>query len=325
MQIKSLLIFNTILFLSLFSINSTVYATDWNKAQTSKSGIVDMMEVLPEYLQVNSTTENRDFHIKRNERSIGTGAQYYFYFEGGTLTVSMTTDGVFRIGSTILGSSTTGNASYPINLASGTETTGIMPVIQGGTGSNTAAGARSSLGAAKSGDNTDITSADNLRLKVGTSTYGKPVYVLFNDTNQYSLTGTTTETTVWTYTLKANTLNANGVLRLELNYNASPGGSNLNQYGRVYFGETLWKYRNIGAGGGTATTYDRAEIFNKGSTSVQTFVINTAIFPWQLNLAPMASSTVNTAQDVTLSVTLQSSFSTGTASLVTIKGRVENP
>ena len=103
--IKSLLIFGSILFLPLFSVDS-IYATAWDKAQTSKSGIVDMLEVLPEYLQTNSTAENRDFHIKRNERALGTGTQYYFYFEGGTVTVSMTTDGLFRIGSISFGSST---------------------------------------------------------------------------------------------------------------------------------------------------------------------------------------------------------------------------
>lgn len=100
--IKLLLIFNIILFLQLFLINS-IYATALDKAQTSKSGIVDMFEVLPEYLQVDSTAENRDFHIKRNERSLGTGTQYYFYLEGGTLTVSMTTNGILRIGSSTIG------------------------------------------------------------------------------------------------------------------------------------------------------------------------------------------------------------------------------
>lgn len=39
-----------------------------------------------------------------------------------------------------------GNALYPINLAGGTETTGILPLTQGGHGSNTAAGARTNLG-----------------------------------------------------------------------------------------------------------------------------------------------------------------------------------
>ena len=88
---KSLSTFGIVLLLSLVSIDS-VYATALDKAQTSKSGIVDMFEVLPEYLQVDSTAENRDFHIKRNERTIGTGTQYYFYLEGGTVTVSMTTN-----------------------------------------------------------------------------------------------------------------------------------------------------------------------------------------------------------------------------------------
>ena len=100
--IKLLLISIIVLFLPLFLIDS-IYATAWDKAQTSKSGIVDMFEVLPEYLQVDSTAENRDFHIKRNERSIGTGTQYYFYLEGGTVTVSMATNGLLRIGSATIG------------------------------------------------------------------------------------------------------------------------------------------------------------------------------------------------------------------------------
>ena len=104
-NVKSLLVFGIVLFLPLFLIDS-VYATAFDKAQTSKSGIVDMFEVLPEYLQVNSTAENRDFHIKRNERSIGTGTQYYFYFEGGSVTVSLTTNGLLSLGGVSIGTST---------------------------------------------------------------------------------------------------------------------------------------------------------------------------------------------------------------------------
>lgn len=104
-NIKLLLVFGMVSFLPLFSIDS-IYATAFDKAQTSKSGIVDMFEVLPEYLQVNSSAENRDFHIKRNERSIGTGTQYYFYFEGGLVTVSLTTNGLLSIGGMSLGTST---------------------------------------------------------------------------------------------------------------------------------------------------------------------------------------------------------------------------
>ena len=104
-NIKSLLILGITLFLSLLQINY-VYATALDKAQTSESGIVDMFEVLPEYLQVNSTAENRDFHIKRNERAIGTGTQYYFYFEGGSVTVSLTTNGLLSLGGVSIGTST---------------------------------------------------------------------------------------------------------------------------------------------------------------------------------------------------------------------------
>lgn len=104
-NIKLLSVFGIALFLSLF-LTDSVCATALDKAQTSKSGIVDMFEVLPEYLQVDSTAENRDFHIKRNERSIGSGTQYYFYFEGGSVTVSLTTNGLLSLGGVSLGTST---------------------------------------------------------------------------------------------------------------------------------------------------------------------------------------------------------------------------
>lgn len=104
-NIKLLLIISMILFLPLFLIDS-IYATALDKAQTSKSGIVNMFEVRPEYLQTNSTAENRDFYINRNERALGTGTQYYFYFEGGSVTVSLTTNGLLSLGGVSLGTST---------------------------------------------------------------------------------------------------------------------------------------------------------------------------------------------------------------------------
>ena len=198
-HIKLLLIFNIVLFLPLVLIDS-IYATAWDKAQTSKSGIVDMFEVTPEYLQVNSTAENRDIHVKRNERSLGTGTQYYFYLEGGTVTVSLTTSGILRIGNAMrIGTSTVGigtttpstalevigtvtatgfsgngagltnlagvgNVSYPVNLAGGTETTNILPINQGGSGTNTAAGAASAIGVGTE-DSPEFT-----RIAIGTTT-----------------------------------------------------------------------------------------------------------------------------------------------------------
>ena len=133
-NIKSLLILGITLFLSLLQINY-VYATALDKAQTSESGIVDMFEVLPEYLQVNSTAENRDFHIKRNERAIGTGTQYYFYFEGGSVTVSLTTNGLLSLGGVSIGTSTINFTNVLFNTFLGYQ-----------VGSNTTGNSNSSTG-----------------------------------------------------------------------------------------------------------------------------------------------------------------------------------
>lgn len=208
-HIKLLLISNIISFLPLFLIDS-IYATAWDRAQTSKSGIVDMFEVLPEYLQATSTAENRDFHIKRNERSIGSGAQYYFYMEGGSLTVSMTTDGVFRIGNTILGSST-GNASYPINLAGGTATTGVLPENQGGFGTSTPGYVRQNNGSSTGQTATNITTAG-----VGTDTATmRTDGVDISPTEKSYLDGLTGNIQTQINTLGTSTPTANSIVRTE--------------------------------------------------------------------------------------------------------------
>lgn len=65
------------------------------KAEVSKAGTINMAEIRIEYLQENSTAENRDLYIHRNEKAIGNGSQYYIYLEGGTETIRLTTSGIF--------------------------------------------------------------------------------------------------------------------------------------------------------------------------------------------------------------------------------------
>lgn len=208
MIMKNIKLFlGTILFLLIFPIG-LIYATAWDRAQTSKSGIVDMFEVLPEYLQATSTAENRDFHIKRNERSIGSGAQYYFYMEGGSLTVSMTTDGVFRIGNTILGSST---PAYPINLAGGTATTGVLPENQGGFGTSTPGYVRQNNGSSTGQTATNITIAgtgtDTATMRIGG--------VDISPTEKSYLDGATSNIQTQINTLGTSTPTANSIVRTE--------------------------------------------------------------------------------------------------------------
>lgn len=69
---------------------------------------------------------------------------------GITLTGSVTSSGSLTLGGTLSG----------INLT--TQVTGILPIANGGTNASTASGARTSLGAAASGANSDITSLSGI-------------------------------------------------------------------------------------------------------------------------------------------------------------------
>ena len=302
-NIKLLLIFNTILFLPLFLIDS-VRATAWDKAQTSKSGIVDMLEVLPEYLQVNSTAENRDFHIKRNERSLGTGTQYYFYMEGGTLTVSMTTNGILRIGSSTIGIS--GN-----NTGIGTTTPSTaLEVI----GTVTATGF--------SGNGAGLT---NMRLNVGTSTYGNPRYIIDIDGVAKSTSGTTSTVLLYTAPVIAGgTLGVDGVLAITSKWSLAGTTTSYIYIPQFKINNTSIWYRNVSPGD-TPPEYSDCyyTLINRGSTTSQIGNSDKAL-PFAQSVYAFQTFAFNTSQDMTLTV-LASGNAAQTITLESIIIEVLNP
>lgn len=93
---------------------------------------------------------------------------------GLTLTGTVTSSGSLTLGGTLSGVSLT------------SQVTGTLPVANGGTGSTTASGARTALGAAASGANTDITSLSPVSgLVVGSPTGGAQGAGTINATGLY--------------------------------------------------------------------------------------------------------------------------------------------
>jgi hypothetical protein len=89
-----------------------------------------------------------------------------------------------------------------------------LPVASGGTGANTAANARTSLGAAKSGTNTDITSLQPLAYAIETATVvgsGATGTITVDAITQSVLFYTSAATSNWTINIRgdgSNTLNS---------------------------------------------------------------------------------------------------------------------
>ena len=95
-----------------------------------------------------------------------------------------------------------------------------------------------------------LTSAITLPAGSGTATY-KPSGVIHVNTTQTGTTAVTTEETLWTYTLPANTLSANGQsVRITI---AAQSAANANAKSlRLYFGGTVIESRIGGADNATA-------------------------------------------------------------------------
>lgn len=125
-------------------------------------------------------------------------------------------------------------------------------------------------------------------------------------------TGTTNETALWTWTMPAGFLGANGGLRIRGYFSAVTSSANTKTV-RVRFGGLGGTVVATPLAGTTGTTYSfQAEIFNRNSVSTQIGlgVSNRSdLLQSQVNTASAAVNTA-VAQDVTITIQLASSGET---------------
>lgn len=179
--------------------------------------------------------------------------------------------------------------------------------------------------AAFSGSGAGITDANNLRLKVGTVTYGKPVYTIVIDNTEHSLTGTTTRTAVKSVTIPGGVMGTSGVLWIDSMWSKS-GTSSFSSAAAIYLGGTRVKViGNDFAGTAPQTGRLLCELWNRGSTTSQiSFQFDQAPYAATVSTA-ITTYSINTAIDQVLTFEETLTVATCTASLECCKIEIYTP
>lgn len=132
-------------------------------------------------------------------------------------------------------------------------------------------------------------------------------YPVFVDYTLHNHTGTTTEDTIYSKTIPANTLGANGALRVRVFLTFSVQGAGTTTFRIKFGGITVLSFTVTN---NTDARMIEAELINQNSASVQ------IEYGYMLDISTGAiqgaqgTSNVNTAADATLAVTVQSSATT---------------
>lgn len=130
--------------------------------------------------------------------------------------------------------------------------------------------------------------------------------IQFQDNSTKTNTGDTNENTVGTYTIKGGSLGANG--SIEILFFAMIGTSTQGSTFRVYFNGTL-----VGTAALSTNTHSPLGLYvwNKNSTTSQESAINSGItgLLWAANSNALNTYSINTANDITVTFTIQAANS----------------
>lgn len=275
------------------------------------------------------------------------------------------------------------------SVALGTNTTGITPVSQGGTDSNTAAGARNNLGVTASQNpvftgamtitpsititGSSTSSADsaffvqnsisfpvfvvlnNSRISIGTTTPSTALQVIGTvtatafsgngagitnignlrlaliDNTQYSVTGTTTKTVVYTGTINGGLMGVNGILEINTVITKASGTTTsmaTEVWPIIKLNNAIIRdygfHNNLTVG--EMAEFDIRRIYNRGSATSQ-WLSSPARSPYSVENIDdhIITATIDTTQDMTLTVSFTPDYAFSTARLEHIDITVLNP
>lgn len=199
-----------------------------------------------------------------------------------TLTGDVTGTGTGSFATTI-GAGKVTNAMLAGSIDLTSKVTGALPIANGGTGATTAQAAQAAL---------------------------KGPYILAASAVASSVTGTATETTLATITLPANSMGANGIVRVITAWTHTNSANNKTL--RMKFGGTSYLNSNVTT---NATSRVETQISNRNATGSQVGHSPSATASFSSSGSAIVTSAVDTTASVTLLITGQLATTSETITL----------